>query len=154
MNRIAPLALVIALACAACSREEPAPTPAPEAAPSQAPAATVDPAPAPAPMPAPAAAPAAEDPAATFDKSAFAGAFSGGGLRLELHADGTYGLEAPDGATQGTWTHEPASQSVRLDPGSKTATDRVFRMTDRDTLAAVDANGQAAGASLRRQPTP
>lgn len=152
MNRIAPLAFVIALACAACSRDEPAPAPAPEAAPAQAPAAAVDPAPA--PTPAPSTAPAAEDPTAPFDKSAFAGAFAGGGLRLELHADGTYGLEAPDGASQGTWTHEPASQSVRLDPGSKTATDRVFRMTDRDTLAAVDANGQPAGASLRRQATP
>lgn len=154
MNRTAPLTLVIALACAACSRDEPAPAAATDAAPTQAPAATVDPALAPAPMPAPAAAPAAEDPAATFDKSAFAGTFSGGGLRLELHADGTYGLEAPDGVTQGTWTHEPASQSVRLDPGSKTATDRVFRMTGTNTLAAIDASGQPAGAALRRQPAP
>jgi hypothetical protein len=94
----------------------------------------------------------AEDPAAAFDRGAFAGTFVAGGTRLELHADGTYGLEAPEGVSQGTWTHEAASQSVRLDPGSKTAADRVFRLTDRDTLATLDAAGRPAGSPLRRQP--
>jgi pyruvate/2-oxoglutarate dehydrogenase complex dihydrolipoamide acyltransferase (E2) component len=131
MNRLALLALPLTL-CLACSREEPAPDPAPAPA---APAADSAAAPAPAPAPATRAAAAApSDPASGFDAGAFSGTFAGGGLRLELHADGTYGLEASDGATQGTWTHEAATGAIRLDPGSKTAQDRVFRMQGRDAL--------------------
>lgn len=141
MTRFALLACPLLL-CLACSRQEPAP-PADASAPAAAPAAA--PAPSPAPAAAPAVAPAPAYPASGFDVGAFSGTFSGEGMRLELHADGTYGMEGPDGITQGSWTHEAASNSIRLDPGSKTAQDRVLRMTDRDTLA-------ADGATLRRQP--
>jgi hypothetical protein len=106
-------------------------------------------APSAAPAPAtPAVAPAAPaDPASAFDTGAFAGTFAGGGTRLELHADGTYGMEAPDGVTQGAWTHEPATGAIRLDPGSKNAQDRVFRMQGQDAL--VD-----GATTLTRQATP
>ena len=138
MNRIALLALPLVL-CVACSREEPAP--AAEPAPAVASQPSARPAPAAA---APAAMPA--DPAAEFDTGAFSGTFAGGGTRLELRGDGSYALESPNGATLGAWTHEAASNSIRLDPGSKTEQDRVYRMTDRDTLT------DAAGATLTRQP--
>lgn len=143
MTRFALLACPLLL-CLACSREEPATSPAAANVPAEAPAAVP---PAPATTNAPAAAPAPADPSSTFDTGAFAGTFSGEGMRLELHADGTYGMEGPDGITQGSWTHEAASSSIRLDPGSKTAQDRVFRMTGRDTLV-------TDGATLRRQPAP
>ena len=131
MNRLALLAAPLLL-CLACSREDASPAPAP--APAATPATTTS-APTPAPAAAPTTAPAPADPAAPFDSGAFAGTFAGGGLRLELHADGTYGLEAPEGVSQGSWTHEAATGSVRLDPGSKSAADRVFRMNDANTLA-------------------
>lgn len=143
MNRIALLVLPLTL-CLACSREEAAPTPEPTPAPAAAPAAQSTPVPAPAATPAPAVAPA--DPEADFDVGAFSGTFAGNGLRLELHADGTYGLEAPDGTSQGSWTHEAGSNAIRLDPGSKTAQDRVFRLSGRNTLA------DPSGATLTRQP--
>ena len=142
MNRLVLLAFPLLL-CAACSREEPA-----------SPAATAPDAPAPAATPSMTAAPAAPpalqaptpaDPTAAFDVGAFAGTFVAEGIRLELHADGTYGLEGSDGITSGSWTHEAGSRSIRLDPGSKTAQDRVLSMTDNDTLA-LD------GTTLRRQP--
>lgn len=146
MNRIALLAFPLTL-CLACSREEAAPDAEP------APTATAEPAAAPppaAPATAPAAAPAAapSDPAADFDTGAFSGTFAGGGVRLELRGDGSYALEGPQGATLGAWTHEATSNSIRLDPGNKTEQDRVYRMTDRDTLT------DASGAALTRQPAP
>lgn len=147
MTRLALLACPLLL-CLACSREQPATETAPTV--TTAPAAAPAPAPVAVPGPAPAAAaPAAEDPNADFDKGAFAGTFSGGGLTLDLRADGTYGLEAADGVSQGSWTHEAGTRTVRLDPGSKGAQDRVFRLVDRDTLAVAD----ATGAALRRQAT-
>ncbi|MFZ5658011.1 MAG: hypothetical protein ACOY37_13340 [Pseudomonadota bacterium] len=142
MTRLTLLAVPLLL-CIACSREEPASAPEP----SPAPATTeTQPSPAPAPL-APAAAPAPTDPAAEFDTGAFAGTFTGGGLRLELHADGSYGLEGPEGVSQGSWTHEAATGSIRLDPGSKTAQDRVFRMSGANTLA-------DGSTTLTRQATP
>lgn len=150
MKHIAPITLAALVALAGCSRDEPAP----EAPTAPAPAAS-GPAPA-APTPAPvspAAAPAAEDPATPFDKAAFGGTFSGGGLRLELRGDGTYALEGADGAHEGSWTHEPDTQVIRLDPGSKTAQDRVFRLEGRDALVTLDAAGQpTTEGTLRRQP--
>lgn len=142
MTRIALIALPLLL-CAACTREEPVAAPAAET-----PAAATEPAPAaPASVAAPTTveAPAPADPASTFDAGAFAGTFAGNDTRLELHADGSYGLEAPDGVSQGTWTHEASSDTIRLDPGSKTAQDRVFRLDGRDTLA-------DGSVSLARQP--
>lgn len=140
MTRLTLLALPLFL-CIACSREEPASAPEPSPAP-----ATAETQPSPPPI-APAAAPAPADPAAEFDTGAFAGTFTGGGLRLELHADGSYGLEGPEGVSQGSWTHEAATGSIRLDPGSKTAQDRVFRMSGANTLA-------DGSTTLTRQATP
>lgn len=138
MMRIALLACPLLL-CLACSREEPVP------AASDTPAATPVAAAPPTAAAAPAATPA--DPASAFDVGAFAGTFTGEGMRLDLHADGSYGMEGPEGVTQGSWTHEAASNSIRLDPGSKTAGDRLLRMTGNDTLA-------TDGATLRRQAAP
>lgn len=143
MTRNALLALPLLL-CLACSREDATPAPEPAPAATAAPDATM-PATAPVTPAANAATPA--DPSAPFDTGAFAGTFAGNGLRLELHADGTYGLEAPEGVGQGTWTHEAATNSVRLDPGNKTAQDRVFRMSDANTLA-------DGATTLARQPAP
>jgi hypothetical protein len=142
------------LVLAACNREAPAPAPDPTATEADAPAPAV-PTPAAPAIVAPASAPAAEDPTAAFDKGAFAGTFAAGAVRLELHGDGSYMLEGTDdGPGRGTWTHEPASNLIRLDPGSKQAADRVFLLSGRDALAPVDAQGQpAAGqAVLRRRP--
>lgn len=142
MNRLVLLTVPLLL-CVACSRDEPA-TAAQPAAEAPTPSASAPAAPAPAVQPAlQAAAPA--DPASAFDVGAFAGTFAAEGIRLELHADGSYGMEGPEGITQGSWTHEAASRSIRLDPGSKTAQDRVLSMTGNDALA-LD------GTTLRRQP--
>lgn len=142
------LAIVSLLLCVACSRQEPAPDSASTSA-------TPDVAPATAPIPAAVApspvAPAPEDPSVRFDKSTFAGTFTGGGMTLDLRADGTYVLEGPAAAGHGTWSHEPVSNAIRLDPGSKTEQDRVFRMTSRDVLAGLGADGRPTGEPLRRQ---
>lgn len=147
---IRPTFALLSLAlCVACSRDEapPAATPAavePAAeAPAAPPAAVVT---APGPV-----APAPEDPSIRFDKATFAGMFTGGGMTLDLRADGTYVLEAPGGDSHGSWSHEPSSNAVRLDPGSKTEQDRVFRMSSQDTLAGLSADGQPTGEPLRRQ---
>ncbi len=136
MIRTALLACSLML-CIACSREEPATAPVDAGTAATAPTAT-----------SPIASPAVPaDPNAAFDVGAFSGTFTGDGTRLELHADGSYGMEGSGGISQGTWTHEAANASIRLDPGSKAEDDRLLRMTDRDTL-------DAGGATLRRQPAP
>lgn len=137
--RLLPIAAALLLV-AACSRDAAEPVTAP---PSVAPTAVAPTAAAPAPA-APAAAPA--DPSDAFDVGAFAGTFLREGERLELHADGSYGLQTPQGASAGTWTHEDGA--IRLDPADKNAPDRVIRMTGRDTLAS---DGDTP---LTRQPAP
>lgn len=149
MNRIAPLAALSLVLATACSREESAPAAAPQAAPAAtAPAAPATPARLPAT--APVAAPTAEDPTIRFDKASFAGTFAGGGLSLQLRPDGRYTLQAPEGESEGAWTHEAASGWIRLDPGSKSARDRVFRMTSRDALALLDTSGAPTDVVLQR----
>lgn len=147
MTRSALVAVSLLL-CVACSREQTAPESGPAAGPQ-----TTVPTPAPiAPAAAPApAAPMPEDPTVRFDKGSFAGTFTGDGMSLDLRADGTYVLEAPGGGGHGAWSHEPSSNAIRLDPGSKTEPDRVFRMTSRDALARLGADGQPVGQPLRRQ---
>lgn len=98
-----------------------------------------------------------------IDVKAFAGKFSGAlpcadcpGIdeTLELGADGSFTLtdvyrERPQGtfALQGTWSTEADGKRIRLDPGSKTEADRLYAIVDNDTLAPLDADGQAiAGA--------
>lgn len=146
MNRFALMAFPILLA-AGCSRDQPAPAATPEAPAAEAPAPAAS---APRPATAPLAAPAAEDPSVRFDRAGFAGTFAGGGLSLELHEDGRYALQAPDGSSEGAWTHEAASNWIRLDPGSKNARDRVFRMASPDSLALLDSTGAPTGITLQR----
>lgn len=135
MKRILPATALLALAVAAgCSRDEATPkAEAPASAP--APAAS-------SPAPAATAAPAAQptDPQAAFDVGAFTGTFANGRTRLELHADGTYLLDAEGESGRGTWTHE--NGIIRLDPGTKDALDRVFRIQAKDQLAPVPDPGQ------------
>lgn len=143
------LACIATLALAACSRQAPQPAGTPAA--SGAAAAT---APA-APATVPATAPAPEAPETPdFDKGMFSGTFIAGDTWLELHADGTYGLVGPDGPSVGSWTHEAGGDLIRLDPGSKEAQDRVFRIVGNDALAQAAPDGRPLPGQreLRRQP--
>lgn len=143
MNRILVLATTLVLA-AGCRREAPAPAPAaPAAAEAERPSAAP---PASAP---PAAAPASD----AFDAGAFSGTYAAGRTRLEIHGEGTYGLDDAGSITSGSWTHEPGN-TVRLDPASKGAEDRVYRIDGPDAIVLLDASGRPVGAPLRRQPTP
>lgn len=142
MNRFAASVILLALAAGGCSRTEPGTPPtAPAATPAaNAPATAANEVQAPAPKP--------EDPNSTFDKRTFAGTFTGDGLSLRLGGDGSYQLQAPGTeASTGTWTHEAGS--IRLDPDSKSASDRLFRIDGPDRV--VEAGGQA---TLRRQASP
>lgn len=158
--------LVLALALAACN---PSPTDDDSAPPEPSvPAAAVA-----APMPAPAAeAPVVasetamaqagvQPPDAGFDARAFAGPFAGTlpcadcpGIdeRLVLSADGSFTLtdtyrERPgsEQALSGHWSLEADGQRIRLDPGSKTAQDRLFAIEDGNTLVPLGADGQDTG---------
>lgn len=100
--------------------------------------------------PAAPAAPATDAAQAPFDIGAFSGTFASGPTRLELHADGTYLFDAEGESGRGTWTHEPGTGVIRLDPGTKDAVDRVFRVRDKDVLAPVPAPGQAPMPVLAR----
>lgn len=100
--------------------------------------------------------------AAAFDAKAFAGTFEGTlpcadcpGIdeRLVLSADGTFELsdeyrERPGSgqAVSGTWALEPDGRSLRLDPGSKDAQDRLFAIEGNDALVPLGADGQPTGA--------
>lgn len=122
----------LALALAACNRENAAPAPQPAPA--------TDAAPAPAAPPAAAAAVAAAP--TPFDMRGYAGTFVAAGNRLELGADGTYHLEEGGTVRDGTWTVEQDDTRIRLDPNSKSDPDRVFGMDGRDRLTALDDAGQ------------
>lgn len=99
---------------------------------------------------------------AAFDAKAFAGTFEGTlpcadcpGIdeRLVLSADGSFELtdtyrERAD-ATQvlrGSWSLEPDGRSLRLDPGSKAAADRLFAIEGDDGLVPLGADGEPTGA--------
>lgn len=146
-------ALLLPLALAACQRQAPAaPEPATTAASAAAPVveaavettlaqAGVQPGP------------------GAIDVKAFAGKFGGAlpcadcpGIdeTLELGADGAFTLtdvyrERPDATVvvQGSWSTEADGKRIRLDPGSKTEADRLYAIVDNDTLAPLDADGQA-----------
>ena len=73
--------------------------------------------------------------------------------RLVLSADGTFELtdryrERPGSETvaHGSWSLEPDGKAVRLDPGSKTAQDRLYALQGNDTLVPLGADGQPTGA--------
>jgi copper homeostasis protein (lipoprotein) len=97
-----------------------------------------------------------------FDAKAFAGTFTGTlpcadcpGIdeQLVLAADGTFELtdtyrERPGSrqSLQGTWAVESDGRSLRLDPGSKTAQDRLFALDGNDALVPLGADGRPTGA--------
>ena len=97
-----------------------------------------------------------------MDAKAFAGPFEGTlpcadcpGIdeRLVLSPDGSFILtdvyrERPGGGQtlRGNWSIEPDGASLRLDPGSKDAQDRLFGIEDNDTLVPLGADGNPTGA--------
>lgn len=99
---------------------------------------------------------------AAFDAKAFAGTFEGAlpcadcpGIdeRLVLSADGSFELtdtyrERPGAAQvlRGSWSLEPDGRSVRLDPGSKQASDRLYAIEGDDGLVPLGADGEPTGA--------
>lgn len=142
MKQLLTMAILAALALAACKRDA-----EPVAAPEPAPATATQPA-AEAPTPAP----AAPEAVAAFDTKAFAGNFGAPGTTLEIQADGIYHLSVhaesadADLVTNGTWTLEPDGKHILLDPDSKAEADRRYEMTSMDELRANDGSQP-----LRRQ---
>ncbi|GAB6196751.1 hypothetical protein [Lysobacter xanthus] len=122
------------LALAACSPNDGAATP-PTAQPSAPAAVAVRPATA-----ASAEAPSTEPPAR--DTGSISGTYAAGTTRLELHGEGTFGLDEAGTITSGSWTLDPDG-SIRLDPGSKDSTDRVYRLDAAGMLAPVEGTGPA-----------
>lgn len=96
-----------------------------------------------------------------FDPKAFAGRFAGAlpcadcpGIdeTLVLSADGSFELtdayrERPgsEQVLRGSWALEPDGRSIRLDPGSKDARDRLFAI-DGDALVPLGSDGEPTGA--------
>ncbi len=99
---------------------------------------------------------------AAFDAKAFAGTFEGAlpcadcpGIdgRLVLAADGSFELtdtyrERPgsEHVLRGSWSLEPDGRSIRLDPGSKQARDRLYAIEGDDALVPLGADGNPTGA--------
>ena len=97
-----------------------------------------------------------------IDQKAFAGPFEGAlpcadcpGIdeRLVLSADGSFELtdtyrERPgsEQVVRGSWALEPDGRSIRLDPGSKEAQDRLYAIEGNDALVPLDAEGRPTGA--------
>lgn len=158
-QKLLALACLAALTLSACNKQAETP---PAEAPKTAEAA---PAPAAEPTPAP-----VEAPKPAFDAAAFAGAFSGtlpcadcGGIdtKLELKADGSYAIDETyqgkkDGAHKGdgSWTAEEDGKRLRLDPNSKSDSDRLFEVVSHEEIRSLDSQGQAiasqANQSLKR----
>ena len=126
------LALSVTLATA-CKREEPAAPAEPAAASTTVPANTSNPVDATSVVDN---TPAAAD-ASTVDSKAIAGSFSDGESVLELRADGSYvqTLNAGGGSisSDGTWSGT-GSESLLLDPNSKSAKDVAFEIVSNDEL--------------------
>lgn len=147
--------LVIALTSTACKRDAEPDVPAPPAATPEATASEAsDPSDATdatdATVVADLSSPVASD--ADFDARAFAGAFAAPGARLEIDADGGYRMSVraqsanADLVSTGTWTLEPGSQHILLDPDSKSDPDRRYALVSNDELRADD-----GGETLRRE---
>jgi copper homeostasis protein (lipoprotein) len=104
-------------------------------------------------------APAASAADVPFDVKGFAGTFSGTlpcadcpgiDTKVTLNADGTYKLhEVYQGKPgngfngDGTWTAEENGKRIRLDPNSKSEQDRLFAVTSKDEIDALDLEGKA-----------
>ena len=70
-----------------------------------------------------------------------------------LSADGSFDLtdtyrERPgsEQVVRGSWALEPDGRSIRLDPGSKEAQDRLYAIEGNDALVPLDAEGRPTGA--------
>ncbi|MGH8081802.1 MAG: copper resistance protein NlpE, partial [Lysobacter sp.] len=114
--------------------------------------------------PAPAPAPVAEAPKAGFDAAAFAGGFSGtlpcadcSGIdtKIEFKADGSYSIEETyqgkkDGNAKGdgSWTAEEDGKRLRLDPNSKSDSDRLFEVVSHDEVRQLDQEGKPIDSKL------
>jgi copper homeostasis protein (lipoprotein) len=154
-QKLLALACLAALTLSACNK----PTEAP-AAPAETPkAAEVAPA-----------VPAAEAPKPGFDTAAFAGGFSGtlpcadcSGIdtKIEFKADGSYAIDETyqgkkDGNAKGdgSWTAEQDGKQLRLDPNSKSDSDRLFEVVSHDEIRQLDQQGKPidskANSSLKR----
>jgi len=158
--RVAPIALAL-LACA-CSREAPDASPAPAAgnptAAATQPVAAVE-----NPAAATMAEPGVQPPGGDADARALAGTYAGTlpcadcpGIdeTLVLSADGGFVLtdtyrERPGSANvvQGSWSLEDGGTRIRLDPGSKDATDKLYEV-DGDGLRILDGDGKRLGGKL------
>jgi copper homeostasis protein (lipoprotein) len=155
-------ALAFALLAAACSRETQAPEATAPAA--QQPAAAATPVAAVENAASPTMAQPGVQPADTAaDARAFAGTYSGTlpcadcpGIdeTLVLSADGSFVLtdtyrERPGSANvvQGSWSLEDGGKRIRLDPGSKDATDRFYGI-DGDGLRMLDTEGKPIDSPL------
>lgn len=125
------LAVTLTLAVA-CKREEPATTPQPASAAAPAAAAEANPVDATSVIDN---TPATAD--AALDSKAIAGSYSDGESVLELRADGSYvqTLNAGGGSisSEGTWSGTD-SNSLLLDPNSKSAKDVAFQIVSNDEL--------------------
>jgi copper homeostasis protein (lipoprotein) len=149
MNRkllsIAALSVIAIAACKPQAPAEPATDPAAAVAPAETAPVAVESAPA----------KAAED--VPFDIKGFAGTFSGTlpcadcpgtDTKITLKPDGTYTLHETyqgkkggfDG--DGTWTAEENGERIRLDPNSKSETDRVFAVKSKDEIEILDTEGK------------
>jgi copper homeostasis protein (lipoprotein) len=164
MNRkLLMLVLFASIAVAACKPQAPAEPAAPAApeAPAE-PAKTET-------MAEPSAPVAVESSPATsaadvpFDVKGFAGVFSGTlpcadcpgiDTRITFNADGTYKLHETfhgkpgNGNGDGTWTAEENGKRIRLDPNSKSEQDRLFAVTSKDQIDALDLEGKAPESKL------
>lgn len=153
-QKLLALACLAALALSACNKPAEAPS-APAETPKAAEAA-----------PAPAATPAAaaEAPKPGFDIAVFAGGFAGtlpcadcAGIdtKIELKGDGSYSIDETyqdkkDGNHKGdgSWTAEEDGKRLRLDPNSKSDSDRLFEVVSNDEIRLLDQNGKAIDSKL------
>lgn len=98
------------------------------------------------------------------DVKALAGVFSGTlpcadcpGIKttLRLKADGSYILhelyvdrDDQDGGSEGAWTADQKDRRIRLDPDSKDADGRLFRIVSNDELEMLDSDGNPPDSDL------
>lgn len=99
--------------------------------------------------------PAPADGAAAAAPERYAGMFASDSMRLELRADGSYTMqESPAGDAQGRWSHDAASNALRLTPADGSQ-DRYFRLDGNDALTPLNPDGQPAAqmSQLTRVPS-
>ncbi|MBB1472309.1 MULTISPECIES: hypothetical protein [unclassified Luteimonas] len=80
-----------------------------------------------------------------FDARAFSGVFRAPGTQLAIEPDGRYALSSAGVESVGSWSLEPGSGLVLLDPDAKDEPDHRFALPSHDELAPQD-----GGVALRR----